>query len=189
MVSHNARTREVRQRSVSSNRDFRARNNAAVNRERNVAVNRARNAEVNRDRNAAELRARKDLATNRERNVAINRARNVEVNRDRNSAAFRARNNLAVIAVETSRITEEEMLRLTITHSAAFAPTVCNLRNYHREWHDRGWWRSHYNRIVFVNAGWYYWNAGYWFRHGVMLRRLIMHSRPNLRHNGLALTG
>ena len=28
---------------------------------------------------------------------------------------------------------------------------------------DRGWWRSHYTRIVFVNSGWYYWNAGYWF--------------------------
>src|SRR6266568_4173424 len=36
-------------------------------------------------------------------------------------------------------------------------------RNYHRQWHDRSWWRSHCNRIVFVNAGWYYWNAGYWF--------------------------
>jgi hypothetical protein len=36
-------------------------------------------------------------------------------------------------------------------------------RNYQRQWHDRGWWRSHCNRIVFVNAGWYYWNAGYWF--------------------------
>jgi hypothetical protein len=36
-------------------------------------------------------------------------------------------------------------------------------RNYNRQWHDRGWWRSHYTRIIFVNSGWWYWNAGYWF--------------------------
>src|ERR1700722_6626006 len=36
-------------------------------------------------------------------------------------------------------------------------------RNYHRQWHDRGWWRGHYNRIVFVGGGWYFWNAGYWY--------------------------
>jgi hypothetical protein len=36
-------------------------------------------------------------------------------------------------------------------------------RNYNRQLHDRGWWRSHYTRIIFVNSGWWYWNAGYWF--------------------------
>jgi hypothetical protein len=36
-------------------------------------------------------------------------------------------------------------------------------RNYRSAWHDRGWWRSHYNnRVVFVYGGWYAWNAGYW---------------------------
>src|SRR5947199_35730 len=34
-------------------------------------------------------------------------------------------------------------------------------RNYKSEWHDQGWWRSHYNnRVVFVYGGWYAWNAG-----------------------------
>ena len=37
-------------------------------------------------------------------------------------------------------------------------------RNYHAEWHDQGWWHSHYhNNIVFVFGAPYYWNAGYWF--------------------------
>jgi hypothetical protein len=36
-------------------------------------------------------------------------------------------------------------------------------RNYRPVWHDRGWWRSHYNRVVFVYGGWYYWNAGWWY--------------------------
>ena len=36
-------------------------------------------------------------------------------------------------------------------------------RNYRSEWHDRNWWGSHYNRVVFVLGGWYYWNAGWWY--------------------------
>jgi putative peptidoglycan binding protein len=36
-------------------------------------------------------------------------------------------------------------------------------RNYRPVWHDRTWWHSHYNRVVFVYGGWYYWNAGWWY--------------------------
>ncbi|HZR06684.1 MAG TPA: peptidoglycan-binding domain-containing protein [Candidatus Udaeobacter sp.] len=36
-------------------------------------------------------------------------------------------------------------------------------RNYRSVWHDRSWWHNHYNRIVFVYGGWYYWNAGWWY--------------------------
>jgi len=36
-------------------------------------------------------------------------------------------------------------------------------RNYRPAWHDRGWWRNHYNRVVFVYGGWYYWNSGWWY--------------------------
>jgi hypothetical protein len=36
-------------------------------------------------------------------------------------------------------------------------------RNYHSEWHDQGWWHSHYPRVVFVFGAPYYWNSGYWF--------------------------
>jgi putative peptidoglycan binding protein len=36
-------------------------------------------------------------------------------------------------------------------------------RNYKSEWHDQGWWHSHYNNIVFVFGAPYFWNAGYWF--------------------------
>ncbi len=35
-------------------------------------------------------------------------------------------------------------------------------RNYSSQWHERNWWRNHYNRVVFVYGGWYAWNAGYW---------------------------
>jgi hypothetical protein len=36
-------------------------------------------------------------------------------------------------------------------------------RNYQSEWHDRDWWHSRHNRIVFVFGAPYFWNAGYWF--------------------------
>jgi Putative peptidoglycan binding domain len=36
-------------------------------------------------------------------------------------------------------------------------------RNYRPAWHDRGWWHGHYNRVVFVYGGWYYWNSGWWY--------------------------
>jgi hypothetical protein len=36
-------------------------------------------------------------------------------------------------------------------------------QNYRGEWHDQGWWHNHYNRIVLISGGWYFWNAGYWF--------------------------
>jgi hypothetical protein len=35
-------------------------------------------------------------------------------------------------------------------------------RSYHPEWHDQGWYRSHYRRVELIGGGWYYWNNGYW---------------------------
>jgi len=37
------------------------------------------------------------------------------------------------------------------------------VRNYHIAYHERFWWRTHYNRIVLVGGGWYYWDTGYWY--------------------------
>ena len=37
-------------------------------------------------------------------------------------------------------------------------------RNYHSEWHDQGWWHSHYgNNIVWTFGAPYYFSSGYWF--------------------------
>lgn len=37
---------------------------------------------------------------------------------------------------------------------------------YHRVWHDRGYWRSHYSNVVYVGGpywgGNWYWDGGYW---------------------------
>jgi hypothetical protein len=139
-------TRNVnRQRNTDQ---FRARNNVAINRERNVAVNQTRNVNVNRYRNGNQFRARNGVTVNRDRNFAVNRERNVGVNGTRNFAYYRGGN-----------VTINNNFRSDAFRGQRY--TV--FRNYHRQWHDRGWWRSHYTRIVFVNGGWYYWNAGYWF--------------------------
>jgi hypothetical protein len=36
-------------------------------------------------------------------------------------------------------------------------------RSYHPEWHDQGWYRSHYSRVELIGGGYYYWNSGYWY--------------------------
>ena len=147
-VTQNERMNAYRGQNFARNQEFRARNNIAVNRtrnfdvnrERNVAMDRPRTFDVNRHQNANEFRDRNDLMVNRSRNVAVNGARNFAYYR---GGTARINNNF---------------------RSAAFRGTqYATFRNYHRQWHDRGWWRSHYTRIVFVNGGWYYWNAGYWF--------------------------
>jgi glycosyltransferase involved in cell wall biosynthesis len=156
VANRNARLQGMRERNFQRNQEFRGRTNAAFNRERNVAVNRTRNFDVNRSRNANEFRARNNMAVNRDRNFAVNRNRNAAFNRDRNFAVDRTQ-NAAFYRRGNVRITNN-------WHSDAFrGQRYWAFRNYHREWHDRGWWRSHYDRIIFVNNGWYYWNAGYWY--------------------------
>jgi hypothetical protein len=36
-------------------------------------------------------------------------------------------------------------------------------RSYHPEWHDEGWYHSHYNRVELIGGGYYFFNNGYWF--------------------------
>jgi Putative peptidoglycan binding domain len=42
-------------------------------------------------------------------------------------------------------------------------PQYVAFRNYHPEWHDQGWYRSHFNRVELIGGGYYYWNNGYWY--------------------------
>ena len=173
------------QRDVAVNRDrnvaVNRTRNFDANRERNVAVNRTRNIDVNRSRNTDEFSARKALAINRDRNLTVNRTRNFDVNRLRNTNEFRGRNNVEINRDGNVAINRDRNFAVNRTGNAAFyrgrnARITNNwrsdafrgerywaFRNYNRQWHDRGWWRSHYDRIIFVNNGWYYWNAGYWF--------------------------
>jgi hypothetical protein len=173
VVEHNSGLRAVRERNLARNermrernfqrkQEFRARRDVAMNRDRNVAVNRTRNADVNRFRNTNEFRSRDNAAFNRERN--FNRTEN---------AAFYRRGNV--------RITN------SWRGDAFRGQRYAAFRNYQRQWHDRGWWRSHYARIIFVNNGWYYWNAGYWFpAWGYAPSVTYVYDGPIYGYNGLS---
>ena len=164
VVNQDTRMRAFRQRNFSSNQDFRARSNVVVDRDRNFAMNRTRNFDVNRDRNTAEFRSRNGLAINRDRNFAVNRTTNFDVNRRRN-------------------VTINNNFRRGAFRGQQYAA----FRNYHAQWHDRGWWRSHFDRIVFVNGGWYYWDAGYWFpAWGYDPYAYYPYDGPIYAYNGLA---
>lgn len=59
-------------------------------------------------------------------------------------------------------------------------------RNYRSEWHDRNWWSSRYNRVVFAFGGWYAWNAGYWYpAWGYAPNAYYAYDGPIYGYNGL----
>ena len=175
-----ARNAKMRERNFQRKQESRTRSDVAANRDRNVAVNRTRNFDANR-----------------ERNVAVNRTRNADVNRFRNANEFRGRNNVAInrnrnlTVNRTSNAAYYRGGNVRITNNwrgdAFRGQRYAAFRNYHRQWHDRGWWRSHYNRIVFVSGGWYCWNAGYWFpAWGYDPYVSYVYDGPIYTYNGLA---
>jgi len=100
-----------------------------------------------------------------------------DVNRFRNTNEFRNRNNVAINRNIGKRGEGVASTRTNAAYYRGGNVRVTNnwsgdafrgerywaFRNYKRNWHDRHWWRIHYTRIIFVNSGWWYWNAGYWF--------------------------
>ena len=194
-----ARNERMRERNFQRNQEFRARRDVAARtrpastmpgrvRERNLAVSRNRNVARDRIRN---------LDANRERNVAVNRTRNTDVTRFRNVNEFHGRNNVAInrdrnFAVNrTQNAAYYRRGNVRITNNwrgeAFHGQRYAAFRNYNRQWHDRSWWRSHYDRIIFVNNGWYYWNAGYWFpAWGYAPSVTYVYDGPIYAYNGLS---
>lgn len=140
------------------------------------ATYRSNYARMNSGTKVTSNRVRNNVTVNRERNFT-NR-NNVTVNRDRN---FTARNNTVVNHNRNARVNNNwRGARFNGRAYTAF-------RDYHRQWHDRFWWRSHFNRIVFVSGGWYYWNAGYWFpAWGYDPYYSYPYDGPTYGYNGLA---
>jgi Putative peptidoglycan binding domain len=194
-----ARNERMRERNLQRKQEFHARRDVAVKsrptsttpataRERNLAVNRNRNVAVDRTRN---------FDANRERNVAVNRTRNADVNRFRNTNDFRGRNNIAfnrnrnfaVNRTQNASYYRRGNVRITNNwRGDAFrGQRYAAFRNYNRQWHNRSWWRSHYDRIIFVNNGWYYWNASYWFpAWGYAPSVSYVYDGPIYAYNGLS---
>jgi hypothetical protein len=133
--------------------------------------------------------ARSNVAVNRDRDLAINRTRTFDVNRDRNADAFRTRNGLAINRDRNFAVNRQGTVTTTnnFRGGAYGGRQYAGVRDYQRQWHDRDWWRSHYDRIVFVNGGWYYWNAGYWYpAWGYDAEAYYPYDGPIYAYNGLA---
>src|SRR5947199_137913 len=105
-------------------------------------------------------RTNSNAAVNQEARMRAVRERNLSRNQD-----FRTRSNIAVDRDRNFAVNRRGNFAINNNfRSGAFrGQQYAAFRNYHRQWHDRGWWRNHYDRIIFVSGGWYYWNAGYWF--------------------------
>jgi hypothetical protein len=94
-------------------------------------------------------------------NATIDRNRNAIMTNDSRTGRFRVKNSAnARVAVNRNR-------NATVTNNwrgdRFSGRNYAVFRDYHRRWHDRDWWRHHYSRIIFVDGGWWYWDAGYWF--------------------------
>ena len=165
-------TAPFRQRTYMTSRTS---SNAVVNQNARMRAFRERNFSSNQD-----FRARSNVVVDRDRNVAMNRTRNFDVNRDRNFAVNRTTN----FDVNRRRnVTIDNNFRSGAFRGQQYAA----FRNYHTQWHDRGWWRSHFDRIVLVNGGWYYWDAGYWFpAWGYAPYAYYPYDGPIYAYNGLA---
>jgi len=65
-------------------------------------------------------------------------------------------------------------------------PSYAAFRSYRPEWHDQGWLRNRYNRVVFNSGGWYYWNAGWWYpAWGYAPNAYYAYDGPIYGYNGL----
>ena len=103
-----------------------------------VTANSTNNGRFTRRQALHEQRAQqRALAGTNQNNLTVNRTRNVNRN---------------VTVVNNWRGE-----RFAGQHYAAF-------RNYHRAWHDRGWWDTHYGTsLTFVFGAPYFWSSGYWY--------------------------
>ena len=138
---------------------------------KSLRADRVRNNDVT-VRHSNHVRNTSDLTVNRGRNIN----RNLTVNRDRNVTVNRNINRNRNVVVTNNWRGD----RFSGSNYTAF-------RNYHRQWHDRGWWHSHYSRITFVFGAPYYWNAGYWYpAWGYNAGYVYPYDGPIYGYNGLS---
>jgi hypothetical protein len=170
-TQHVARSSSIQtQRSVSTAplRTHTYRNTAQFNGNAKVRSSTVTSARVRERQVNTNTTGRSDIGANarvRDRSARFNdqaRVQNsVTVNRDRN---FRNRN---FSGTTTTNIGVNRNRNVTVTNnwrgSRFSGQQYAAFRNYHRQWHNRSWWSSHYSRIIFVGGGWYFWDGGYWY--------------------------
>jgi len=161
-----SRAAPVHQRTYASTPRVRSnatvRNNAVVRRNTaNARVRSNTNATVRGD--IANARVRNNANATVRRNAMNARVRNnVALNRERSFNGNRRVNVGSNVAVDRNR-TRNVVVTNNWRGDRFRGQNYAVFRTYQRQWHDRGWWQHRYSRIIFVDGGWWYWNAGYWF--------------------------
>jgi len=115
-------------------------NSSAVVHKNKVHTNRNQGVSNATVKNTKKVRAHNDVTVNRSANFNTKKGQNLNVKRSRNVTVT---NNWRGQSFNGNQY-------------AAF-------RNYHRQWHNQNWYRSHYDRLTFFGGGWYFWNSGYWY--------------------------
>jgi hypothetical protein len=74
----------------------------------------------------------------------------------------RSRARAVVTGARSALVTAHPRAGGAVKHKTAPGCAAVS-HNYQPAHHDRSWWRDHFRTIVFVNGGYYYLNAGFWF--------------------------
>jgi hypothetical protein len=111
--------------------------------------------------------ASQNTTVNRNRNVTVSGNQNATVNRNRN-VTVNSNQNVTINRNQT---------RVSFNQAASL---------HRHEFHNRDWWRSHFTTIVFVNSGWWFWDAGWWFpAYGYAPGSYYPYDGPIYGYNGL----
>ena len=153
----NTRARQFSARQNTSARAFNRQ--ATINTQNNVRANRV----TTRERNVARQQNFRRAQTTTNNNAVVTN--------QTNSGRFARRAQLSgtttnrAVTVNRTRNVNRNVTLVNNWRTAQFAgPRYVAFRNYHRTWHDRGWWDANYGpNLTFVFGAPYFWSSGYWY--------------------------
>lgn len=153
----------ARQFSARQNTSARAINRqATVNTQNTVRANRMTAREQNFRR--AQTTTNTPVVTNTTTNGRVGRREALREQRAQQRVVSPNTTNRNVTVNRTRNINRNVTL-VNNWRSAQFAGRPYTaFRNYHRVWHDRGWWDTNYGpNLTFVFGAPYFWSSGYWY--------------------------
>src|SRR5579864_3074649 len=111
-----------------------------------------------------DFKVNKDVTVNKKfdktvnKNVTLNK--NVTVNKNFKVQHFNLQTNKVVTKYKTVNFNAKYQIAGAYKWKG---PKYAVFVNYHPMWQSQWWWTNHYNHIVFIYGGWYYWNSNYWY--------------------------
>jgi hypothetical protein len=85
--------------------------------------------------------------------------KNIAANKNFQKQHFNLQTNKVVTKYKTVNFNKN----YKIAGAYKWGPKYAVFANYYPVWQSQGWWTSHYNHVVFIYGGWYYWNSNYWY--------------------------